>query len=135
MSPLLVKWIPHSIAFSFQDWFMPEQDLRPGRASIAARGASKPGQPARTASLHLVWVFYVILLTPSFALCCAPRSFDEQNVRMPRDVTRHERKAIYSPLVFIGCRGAPMKSIIFGVSDFYAQWKRTGVILIIFKKF
>lgn len=84
MSPSLVKWIPHSIAFSFQDWFMPARDLRPGRASIAARGAS----PSASPHLTFVWVFYVILLTPSFALCCSPRSSDERNVRMPHDVTR-----------------------------------------------
>lgn len=70
MSPSLVKWIPHSIAFSFQDWFMPERDLRSGRASIAARGASQPaGQP-----LHLTscGCFTWILLTSSCSLLFSP---------------------------------------------------------------
>ncbi|KAK1121064.1 hypothetical protein K0M31_010845 [Melipona bicolor] len=35
MSPSLVKWILRCIAFSFQDWFIPVQDLQPGRGSIA----------------------------------------------------------------------------------------------------
>jgi len=61
MSPSLVKWIPHSIAFSFQDWFMPERDLRPGRASIAALG-EPASQLVRAASPRLVWVFYVDII-------------------------------------------------------------------------
>lgn len=37
MSPSLVKWIPPlETAFSFQDWFIPVQELRAGRGSIAA---------------------------------------------------------------------------------------------------
>lgn len=35
MSPSFVKWILRCIAFSFQDWFIPVQDLQPGRGSIA----------------------------------------------------------------------------------------------------
>lgn len=62
MSPSLVKWIPHSIAFSFQDWFMPEQDLRPGRASIAALGERARAGPSHLASSHLVWVFCVDII-------------------------------------------------------------------------
>lgn len=135
MSPSLVKWIPHSIAFSFQDWFMPERDLRPGRASIAARGAS---QPERTASPHFVWVFYVILLTPSFALCCSPRFSDERNVRMPRDVTRRTLRII-SDLFDTGFYRVPrhvdeIDYAFFNISVFYAQWERKCTILIIFEK-
>lgn len=88
MSPSLVKWIPRSIAFSFQDWFMPERDLRPGCTSIAARRAIQPAsQPVRAGRLALCGCFTWILLTPSCSLLLPsiPRA---ENVRMPRDVTR-----------------------------------------------
>jgi len=57
-----------------------------GRAvpqSPLGESASQPARPRGPP--HLVWVFYVILLTPSFALCCSSRSSDEWNVRTPRD--------------------------------------------------
>lgn len=92
------------------------------------RSGSQPAsQPVRTASPHLVWVFYVILLTPSFALCCSPRSSDERNVRMPRDVTRARVPRMESDLFDAGFYRVPRRAdeihyCILGVSDFYVQW-------------
>lgn len=52
---------------------MPERDLRSGRASIAARGASQPAdRPA--ASPHLVWVFYVDIIDFVLLFVVLPRS-------------------------------------------------------------
>lgn len=71
MSPSLVKWIPRSIAFSFQDWFMPERDLQPG--SIAVRRAVS----------RLVWVFYADIID-SVSLFVAPLRADAARRNAPR---------------------------------------------------
>lgn len=63
MSPSLVKWISHCIAFCFQDWFMLVQDIQPGRGSIAVK--------RNPYGLPRVWVFTRMLLTPSCFLSSA----------------------------------------------------------------
>lgn len=107
---------------------MPVRDLRPGRASIAARGASqRASQPARADRLTSprVGVLRDIIDSVFCSLLLPHDSPTSENVRMPRDVTRHTPR-MESDLFDAGFYRVPRRAdeihyCVFGVSDFYAR--------------